>query len=89
MSYAWIVDQDLTTSTRVGATGGPKSHTIPPHGGGHKFRLLDDDGEPYYLGRFFGDPSSEEAFAPLDDFGAPNAGCTEIQYLNNGQWETL
>jgi len=52
------------------------------------FRLLDDDGEVYYLG-VSNDSESENAFAPLDDYGMPNAGCTEIQYLRNGKWETL
>jgi hypothetical protein len=52
------------------------------------FRLLDDDGEPYYLGAS-NDSDSEEAFAPLDDYGTPNAGCTEIQYLRNNEWKTL
>lgn len=53
-----------------------------------KFRMLDDDGEVYYLGQS-NDADSEAAFAPLDDYGMPNAGCTEIQYLRNGRWETL
>ena len=52
------------------------------------FRMLDDDGEVYYHGKS-SDKDTEEAFAPLDDFGMPNAGCIEIQYLENGKWETL
>ncbi len=28
-------------------------------------------------------------FQPLDDFGRPNAGCTEIQYLENGLWRSI
>ena len=36
-----------------------------------------------------GDDSGQE-FGPLDDFGGPNYGCIEIQYLNgNGTWVTL
>ena len=55
----------------------------------YKFRMLDDDGNLYYEG-YSNDCNSEKAFAPLDDFGMPNAGCTEIQYKNNlGKWETL
>lgn len=50
----------------------------------HKFRMLDDDGAVYYEGL-----SSSESFAPLDDFGGPNAGCTMIEYHNNGKWEML
>ena len=51
----------------------------------YKFRLLDDDGEVYY----YGVSSNSSSFAPLDDFGMPNDGCTEIQYKKNGVWETL
>ena len=51
----------------------------------HLFRMLDDDGEVYYTG--YSDDNS--SFKPLDDFGTPNAGCTEIQYFENGKWETL
>lgn len=56
-------------------------------------RMLDDDGEVYYHGRFItatGEYGSEDDFGPLEDFGGPNAGCTEIQYKNAArQWETL
>jgi len=51
----------------------------------HKFRMLDDDNMVYYVG-YSNDSSS---FQPLDDFGMPNAGCTDIQYLENGKWESL
>ena len=51
----------------------------------HPFRMYDDDGILYYEG-YSNDSSS---FQPLDEFGMPNAGCTEIKYLENGKWETL
>lgn len=44
-----------------------------------KFRMYDDDGELYYEG-YSNDSDSEKAFEPLDHFGMPNAGCTEIRY---------
>lgn len=52
-----------------------------------KFRLLDDDGEVYYEGK----STRNDSFAPLDNFGTPDAGCTEIQYWNEEKkaWETL
>ena len=53
------------------------------------FRLLDDDGTLYYEG--IADKTvydTEEGFEPLDEFGI-GAGCTEIQYFENGKWETL
>ena len=34
------------------------------------------------------DNSSERVFAPLD-WAMSDSGCTEIQCLNNGSWETL
>jgi hypothetical protein len=45
-----------------------------------RFRLLDDDGNIYYYGRII-DTSDECLHAPLDDFGTPNAGCTNIEYF--------
>lgn len=52
------------------------------------FRLCDDDGEVYYTG-YTNDRWTERAFSPLDDFGMPNDGCTEIQFLVDDKWETL
>jgi len=54
-----------------------------------RFRIYDDDGELYFSGYFLGDSESEEAFGPLDDFGAPDSGATEIRYLRGEEWETL
>lgn len=50
------------------------------------FRLLDDDDEVYYTGWI--KPDTDE-FAPLDDFGMPNAGCTSIQFQKEDTWETV
>ena len=51
----------------------------------HKFRMLDDDDTVYYEGY----SNNSSSFAPLDDFGMPNAGCTDIQYYEDGKWESL
>lgn len=53
----------------------------------HKFRMLDDDGIIYY----YGICSCDSSFAPLDDFGMPNAGATTIEYRNpkTGVYEAL
>ena len=64
---------------------------------GRQFRMYDDDGELYYTGRILGvvDDDSifvvdELAFAPLQDFGAPDAGAVDIQYKNQaGAWQSL
>lgn len=57
--------------------------------GGHKFRMKDDDGAMVYEGVFMGDVNGHSAFAPLDDFGEPNYGCTCIEYLSGGKWSVL
>ncbi len=51
----------------------------------HRFRLLDDDGLIYYEGI----SDDDSSFAPLDDFGEANAGCTEIHYLSGNTWKQL
>lgn len=51
-----------------------------------EFRLYDDDGELYYSGR---QNQHGDGFEPLDQYGMPNAGCTEIRLHENGEWKTL
>jgi hypothetical protein len=67
-------------------------------GEGREFRMLDDDGELYYTGRIIvrgqGDTDRVSGsgwdFAPLDDFGRPNAGAVDIQYRDaSGTWQSL
>jgi len=57
-----------------------------PH---YSFRMLDGDDIVYYYG-ISTDNNTQAAFEPLDDFGMPNAGCTDIQYQNDlDEWESL
>lgn len=90
--YAFVITKDVLHDEDMTVMG-PWNTTVrfpDVIRAGSKFRMLDDDGIVYYEGFFLGDDKSEDAFGPLDDYGAPNAGCTEIQYLNNkGEWETL
>ena len=51
------------------------------------FRLLDDDGIIYAEG-ISSTNDDQKAFRPLDRY-QNDYGCTEIQYLNDGEWETL
>lgn len=74
-------DKPGTNSNAVGLTSTIFRDIVPLP---HKFRMLDDDGEVYYEGF-----CNRESFQPLDDFGMPNAGCTMIEYQNNGKWELL
>lgn len=89
-TYAWII-------TKNHIEGQEKSVVGPRDAGdnfikhlnesmGETFKMFDDDGELCYVGRIIGD---YDGFEPLDDFGMPNAGCTYIQYKQDGKWETL
>lgn len=53
-----------------------------------RFRMFDGDRICYYEG-FASRRPNETGFEPLEDFGAPNAGCSYIEYLENGKWEVL
>lgn len=101
-NYGWIIDVDhlpdenYTPPSNMNAPGMKGPRNINPRiearldaGEGDPFRMYDDDGELMYSGRFIG-PDDETPFAPLDDFGAPNAGCTRIDYLTpQGEWAQL
>lgn len=57
-----------------------------------RFRMLDDDGQVYYEGYmvpFEDHDDNSDGFEPLDDFGMPNSGCTELQYWDKTGWTTL
>jgi hypothetical protein len=113
-NYAWIIDIDLmadvagpvgTNANAPGVSGpadAPDEFLAELAGGrGRRFRILDDDGELYYEGRWIGcnwacyDGANldDAAFGPLWDFGAPNAGATSIWYRangdNTGEWVEL
>jgi hypothetical protein len=99
--YAWIITKDHlfdgdTTDRDEAGTTGPRDAPAGllarlAAGEGREFRIYDDDEELYYAGRILtaGEPGSEDDFGPLDDWGTPNAGATEIRYLAGGKWETL
>ena len=82
----WVITDDCVDGGQAVGVGNF------PHDGAldelpYRFRLLDDDGEVYYVGRS-DDQDSEAAFAPLD-WATGYAGCTETQYRRDGHWETL
>lgn len=93
MRYEWTITVDhldlgiARTSGPWGVTRTPMEIAADP--AGHRFRLRDDDGEVYAEGVFVGNPKSEDGFAPLDDYGVPALGATEIQYFEHGGWATL
>ena len=88
---SWYIDKDLIDGGESEGRWNGIEQTIEQckRHCTHKFRMLDDDGNLYYEG-YSDDCDGESAFDPLDDYGTPNAGCTEIQYKNGvGKWETL
>ena len=101
-SYEWVITVDLiaepgekpgTTLNAVGVIGPSNAVNDAKYiqENGERFRMRDSDGNIYYSGYLVVhyEETGEEELGPLDDFGMPNAGCTEIQYNRNGQWETL
>ena len=92
----FLADKDAKPGTNANAVG-----ITGPRGADdtqlmlHRFRMYDDDGNLYYEGVTnalddeLGD--EESVFAPLDNFGMPNAGCTRIDYWNpeKHEWETV
>ena len=96
--YHWVITQDRTTGAahEGDATGtyGPSgseltAEQIRKHPQAIAFQMCDGDGSVYYEGLYVG-PGDETLFAPLDDYGMPNAGCTDIAYRDAmGAWEWL
>ena len=94
-NYAWIITQDNMGNDK--GLMGPKGCKATPEmikSEGKKFRLLDDDGEIYCYGYFIdledNEGLGESAFSPLDDYGEPSLGATDIQYKNKeGEYESL
>ena len=72
---------------------GPRDASTPLReqldaGKGEQFRIFDDDGELYCQGRIIGE---YDGFEPLDDYGRPALGATEIHYREgpNKVWKQL
>jgi hypothetical protein len=93
--YAWIITKDCLCQpgdTDETGTIGPRGATDDQmaklrNGEGKAFRMYDDDGEHYYNGRIIG---QFDGLEPLEDFGTPNAGATEIRMIGkSGKWETI
>lgn len=87
--YVWVITDDYVDGGKdVGVTG-PRSAGANATVGkdeGVAFRMKDDDGEVYYLGRIKG---TFQGYEPLYDFGMPNAGCTSIELRENGSWKPV
>lgn len=96
---AFIITRDKVDDGAAVGVIGPS--TVTPEderrlqaGEGIAFRLLDDDREVYYYGRRLEDSQAaydaEPELAPLDCFGAPNAGCTiQEEKDTDGHWRAI
>lgn len=100
-AYGWLITDDHlaaphaepgTYQNAVGVFGGNDTPFTPEEIRtlGLWFKMYDDDGELYYSGYCLCD-EGESLFNPLDDFGLPNAGASEIHYRNakNGNMESI
>lgn len=93
--YIWIIDKVFEDSDKrfVGVTGPSDGDILLlDKGTGRRFRLLTDDRDLIAEGRLFGDEKTADDFAPLDNFGMPNWGCTIISYWKPGEgggWKDL
>lgn len=98
MKAGWIIDVDvlyldspqkLPNGTNANAFGltGPSDYDGDGSDCIYPFTMHDDDGYLYYIGR----SNRYGSMLPLDNFGRPNAGATEIRYWSNAnnKWETL
>tara|TARA_R110000796_G_C14428002_1_gene420759 strand:+ start:160 stop:396 length:237 start_codon:yes stop_codon:yes gene_type:complete len=72
MEYYWIITHDIIEENLVGISHGDKTITDNKA----EFELFDGGGELYAKGFIFGE---YDGFEPLDDYGMPALGCTEIK----------
>ncbi len=77
-NYGWVITKDLISNGKDNGICGPRNLKFSKDeiiSKGDKFQMFDDDGGLYYEGYLLGG----EGLEPLDDYGMPNAGCTEIK----------
>jgi hypothetical protein len=81
----WEITKDWLANKKVSikSVDYTEGKTLP-----YRFRLYDDDGVAYFEG-YSSTQDTERAFDPLDDYGTPDSGCTEIRYCRAGKWVTL
>jgi hypothetical protein len=82
--YNWTITVDEIDDGSAVGTVGPHDadmthDEIKNHPDRKHFMLYDDDGIHYYSGFYVGD-DSDNLFPPLEGFGLPHAGCTDLRY---------
>jgi hypothetical protein len=95
--YCWVITEDLVARydgaepTAVGKSGPDQAVAEDVREAlisGRFFRLADDRGRAYAIGRLY-DPSGENEQAPLNDFGRDNWDAERIEYRLDGQWQPI
>lgn len=84
-THTWIADGKHGIIQRYVRVFGDTDESILRRMG-HKFRLLDDDGNVY----FHGYAADDSSFEPLD-YAQPRYGATDIQYRDGetNEWKSL
>lgn len=75
--YIWRITLNHMSGNLCTITGPENADERLLEDVGETFELYDDDGELYFTGTIHGHFTG---FEPLDDFGQPGYGCTEIRY---------
>jgi hypothetical protein len=95
--YCWVITEDLVVRydgaepTAVGKSGPDQAVAEDVREAlvsGRFFRLADDRGRAYAIGRLY-DPSGENEQAPLNDFGRAAWDAERIEYRLDGQWQPV
>ena len=95
--YCWVITEDLVARydgaepTAVGKSGPDQAVAEDVREAlvsGRFFRLADDRGRAYAIGRLY-DPSGENEQAPLDDFGRSTWDAERIEFRSEGQWQPV
>lgn len=78
----WLITKDFGVCNDCQNATPEQIREIKSLGFTAAFSLHDDDGVKYYHG--YSKPLQDvDGFEPLDDFGMPNAGCTDIRYRDS------
>ena len=95
--YCWVITEDLIARydgaepTAVGRAGPDRAIAEDVREAltaGRFFRLADDRGRAFAIGRLY-DPSGENEQAPLNDFGRTTWAAERIEYRVEGQWQAI
>jgi hypothetical protein len=95
--YCWVITEDLIAGydgaepSAVGKSGPDEAVADDVREAlinGRFFRLADDRGRAYAIGRLY-DPSGKNEQAPLNDFGRATWDAERIEYRLEGQWQPI